>query len=378
METGMNTRALARIGLRAALILCAALGGCGPPEPIRIGFVGSLSGRFSDLGTKGRDGAELAVEQRNAAGGVLGRKILFLPKDDHQDPEAARQAVRDLISQGVSAIIGPMASEMAMATVPVANEAGMLLVSPVVRTETLTGIDDYFFRLTSTTRHFAESNAHYQTRVNRMRRVAAAYDQGNKAYTENWLRSFQDALTQDGGQVIEALGFEMRNKPSLLKLAGDLLADKPDGILIVANAIDSAELCQQIRKLDGSIPIALADWATTDWLPEVGGKAVEGIVASKQFDHGSIAPRYVAFRQVFLQRFHLEPGDAGVLSYEAVNVVIDALAKQKKGQTLKQAVLAIREFEGLQSAFSFDDFGEVKRPAPFLVLLRDGKFVPIE
>jgi branched-chain amino acid transport system substrate-binding protein len=378
MDESPKIRWIASIGVKAGLILCVALSGCKPSEPIRIGFVAGISGRVADLGVTGRDAAQFAVEQRNQTGGVAGRKVQLIIKDDEQQPEVAKRAVRELISDGVSAIVGPMTSDMGMALSPIVTEARVLMVSPTVTTEALTGIDDYFFRVTSTTRTFASRNASYQIKANRMRRVAAAYDLGNKSFTENWLSNFRTAFAEGGGEIIATLGFEVGTETAFLQIARDLLAFQPDGVLIVANSMDSALLCQQIRKLNDAIPITLADWGATERLLELGGKAVEGVTVVQTFDRNSAAPRYQAFRQAYLERFHREPGFAGVNTYDAVNVVLDAIAKQRKGENLKETVLAIRQFDGLQSPFSFDDFGDVKRSHASISIVRDGQFAVLE
>ena len=137
-------------------------------------------------------------------------------------------------------------------------------------------------------------------------------------------------------------------------------------------------LCQQIRKLDTNIEMTLADWGATERLLEMGGKAVEGVTVVQTFDRHSTAPRYLAFRQAYLDRFHREPGFAGVNTYDAVNVVLEAIANQKDGGSLKESVLTIRQFEGLQSRFSFDDFGDVKRPHASISVVRNGQFVVLE
>ena len=69
-----------------------ALAACAPPEPLRLGFVGGLSGRVADLGIEGRNGAMLAVEQRNKLGGVNGRQVELVVEDDQQNVDAARMA----------------------------------------------------------------------------------------------------------------------------------------------------------------------------------------------------------------------------------------------------------------------------------------------
>ena len=93
--------------LLAATSLAVLLAACSPPEPVRLGFIGGLSGRVADLGESARNGFHLAVEQANAAGGINGRQIEMLVKDDGQDPAKARQAAEALVAAGVVAIIGP-------------------------------------------------------------------------------------------------------------------------------------------------------------------------------------------------------------------------------------------------------------------------------
>lgn len=373
-----ETSRIASIAAKACLILCAALLGCKPSEPISIGFVAGVSGRVADLGVSGRDAAQLAVEHRNQAGGISGRRVHLIIKNDEQLPDVARQVMRNLIHEGVSAVIGPMTSDMGIAVVPVANETGVLVVSPTVTTEALSGIDDQFFRVTSTTRSFASRNASYQIKAGRMRRVAAAYDLGNRSFTENWLENFRQAFAEGGGEILTTLGFEVSNDTTFLQIARDLLAVRPDGVLIVANSMDSALLCRQLRKLDEIIPITLADWGATERLLELGGKAVEGVTVVQTFDRNCIAPRYQEFRRIYLERFNREPGFSGVYTFDAANVVMDAMSRQKSGQSLKETVLAIRKFEGLQGPFSFDDFGDVRRPHASMSIVRDGQFVVVE
>ena len=377
MDKPLDLSRLAYLGMMTGVILGLVLSACSPPEPILIGFVGGTSGRAADLGVAGRDSVQLAIEERNQGGGISGRRLQLIVKDDEQDPEVAKRVVQELINEGVAAIIGPMTGAMGAAVAPIADQAKILLVSPTVTTEELSGKDDHFFRVSSTTREFARRTALYQLKTNRMRRVAAVYDLGNRAFSENWLKNFTEAFAQ-GGQVVLTLGFQVGNDTTFLSIAQELLADDVDGVLIIANSMDSALLCQQIRKLDARIPIVLSDWGGTERLLELGGKAVEGVNVVQTFDRNSSAPRYQAFRQTYLERFHREPGFPGVYSYDATTVVLDALSQRQGEQSLKETVLAVRTFEGLQSSFSFDDYGDVKRPHISIGIVRDGHFLVVE
>jgi branched-chain amino acid transport system substrate-binding protein len=352
--------------------------GCNATEPIPIGFVGGTSGRVADLGISGRDAAQLAVEQCNRNGGIDGRQVRLLIRNDRQDPDIARQAVRELIGQGVAAVIGPMTSDMGLAVVPLLNEAHLLSVSPTVTTEQLSGIDDFFFRVSSTTREYATKSARYQIKSGGMRRIAAAYDQNNRSFCENWLDNFKTAYTGPGREIIATVGFNADAGGTFLKIARELLAVGPDGVLIVANSMDSAVLCQQIRKVHPDIPITLADWGATERLLELGGRAVEGVTVVQTFDRDSPAPRYQAFRQAYMDRYQREPGFPGVYAHDATQVVLAGLRVQQKGRSLKATILALRQFQGLQSDFSFDDFGDVKRSSASISIVRNRKFVVVE
>ena len=360
------------------LICWTLLFSCKPSEPIRIGFVGGTSGRVADMGIAGRDAAQLAIDQRNSTGGISGRKVRLIFKNDEQKPSTAKRVLRELISEEVSAIVGPMTSDMGIVMAPIASKAKVVLVAPTVTTEKLTGIDDYFFRVISTTRHFASRNAQYQVKSNRMRRVAAAYDLINRSFSENWLANFRTAFNQENGKIIKAQGFESGSTTNFHHIAKNLLEEHPDGVVIIANSMDSALLCHQIRKLDEYIPITLSDWGAGERFLKLGGRKVEGVSVVQTFDRNSSASRYLDFRKAYMSRFHREPGAGGVYAYDATNVVLDALDNQKGGRNLKETILAIRHFEGLQSRFSFDDFGDVKRPHASISVVRDGKFVVVE
>lgn len=373
-NTGFTAKLNATLGVAIISLFC---GSCAPPEPIRIGFVSGASGRVADLGIVGRNGAQLAVELRNRAGGVAGRPVELIIRDDEQDPEIAERVMRELIVLGVVAIVGPMTSAMAVRMAPIANEAKVLLISPTVTTNSLADLDDYFFRTVAATRNIAAKSALYQRKTQHRQRMAAVYDLGNQAYTESWLGDFRNAFTQDGGEMGKVIGFESGGEATFLQIARNLLAEPADGVIIIANSVDTALLCQQIRKLDERLPIAVAEWGATERLLELGGKAVEGVTAAQLFDRSSTAPGYRAFHQAYRERFGQEPGFGGTAAFDATQVVLDALAQRPSDRSLKQTILAIHRFEGVQSPLIFDDFGDAKR-RNFITIIQGGQFVVVE
>jgi branched-chain amino acid transport system substrate-binding protein len=352
--------------------------GCESNTPIRIGFIAGTSGRVADLGISGLDAVQLAVRQCNHRGGIHGRKVQLVTMDDQQNPDLARQAVQELIKDEVHAIVGPMTSGMAKVVTPILNDARMLTVSPTATTQQLSGQDDFFFRVTSTTREFASLNAEYQIKTGDMGRIVAVYDLGNRSYCEDWLANFKLPFVAGGGEILATFTFTSGHGKTFTEIVSHMLASGPDGILVIANSMDSAMMCQQIRKVDTQIPITLSDWGATERLLELGGKAVEGVTVVQTFDRGSTHPSYQSFRTAYLEQYKREPGFPGVYAWDAIQVILVALKAQKKGQSLKETILSIERYNGLQGPFSFDPYGDVKRSRSSFSVVKNGSFVILE
>lgn len=129
---------------------------------MKIGFMAGLSGRVADLGVSGRNGLILAIEQKNGSGGINGKPLELIVRDDRQDSQRARSSVKELLDDGVELIIGPMTSSMAMSVVKLVNNSDAYLLSPTVTTTDLLNIDDHFLRVISSTKEYGNKSATYQ------------------------------------------------------------------------------------------------------------------------------------------------------------------------------------------------------------------------
>jgi len=187
-----------KVAICLSTVLLLFLGGCEDKQPLTIGFVGGLTGRVADLGIAGRDAVTMAIEEANRAGGIAGRKLILLSRDDQQGRETAQQAVRELLEAESVAIIGPMTSQMAVDVTSLADQAGRVLIGPTIKTNQLNGKNDYFFRVASSLDRDAEALAAYVTDKG-LKRVALLYDLANRAYAESWADSFTASLEAAGG-----------------------------------------------------------------------------------------------------------------------------------------------------------------------------------
>lgn len=363
--------------LLGIIALSLLLFGCEQSGPIQIGFVAGMSGRVADLGVAGRNGVLLAVEQANAAGGVHGRSIDLVVRDDEQDSESAKRAVDDLLALDIELIIGPMTSNMAMAVMPQINASKTILLSPTVTTTELLGKDDNFIRVISSTRDYAVKSAHYQYEVLGSRTVAAIYDVGNNYYTESWLREFSATFETLGGKMLLQLPFRSGNDTIFQPLAKQLLATKADVLVIVSNAVDSALLCQQVRKLAPEQRIAMSEWASTGRFVELAGKAGEDVTVAQFLDRNDRSPRYLDFEDAYRKRFKQNPGFAGLAGYDAALVALEAYRLRKPGASLKETILAQQSFQGGQQLLTIDRYGDSNRKT-FVTKIRNGRYLTQE
>lgn len=358
------------------LLLLAALAACGPAEPVRIGFVGGLSDRNSDVGQSGHEGAVLAVEQWNRAGGIRGRPIELVARDDAQRRDSAERAADELAAAKVEAVIGPFTSGMAVVVAPRLAKDGILVVSPTTTSMDLVGKDDNLVRLNGSTRDYARAYAK-ALRQRGLRHVAAAWDTRNRAYSESWLGEFRAAMVAEGGEVTAHVPFESDPGTDFGAIVGDLLLARPDGLFFIAGALDVARLAQHARKRAPGLAIGAAEWASTGHLLELGGKMVEGLFIVQQFDPSDTSPAFVAFREAYFNRFQHLPGYAAVAAYDAAQALFTALAKRKSGETAKQALLANGPYAGLQQSIAFDATGDTQRRM-FFSEVREGRYFLVD
>ena len=359
------------------LMVTLLLSSCGDDKPITLGFVAGTSGRVADLGVAGRNGFLLAIEQQNAKGGIHQRRIETLLKDDEQNPSKVKQVVQELLEANVDAIIGPMTSAMALASVDLVNNTQLLMVAPTVTTNALTGLDDQFLRTVSAVQTHASVTARYVYQHHHPATARALIDLGNEAYTRDWLEGYRQSYEQSGGTVLSVETFRSGDNVDFVGLAEKLLEGSPDLLVLVMNSVDAALTAKAIRTKVPDALISAAEWAGTERLIELGGNYVEGLYVAQYHDRASTDPHYVEFRDAYRQRFGQDPGFPGILAYNATSVVLRALQEKSNKQSLKEAILGIGEFQGVQSKIVFDAFGDVKSRT-FVTRVTDGKFLAVE
>lgn len=357
------------------LSVCALgllLAACGNREPLRIGFLAELSGPSADLGEAARNGVLLAIDQFRENKALNGRSIEVLVRDTGTDTQSAQKAAEELVRAKVDVIIGPTSSVMVDNILPVVEKSGVLLVTPTASAVKFHGKDDMLFRLNWTTRDNGRNYAaHYYKKG--IRKISVAANENNRSFTGSWLKEFQTAFEELGGRIAATQYFDS-SSANHVEVITALIEPQPDGLLLIANAADAARLAQQAHKLAPKLPMIAAEWAGTEQLIELGGKAVEGLMIVQNFNQDDDSARFQQFREAYLTRFRKNPVFGSVLSHDAASVTLTALSKRERGMTTKEALLKFGPYEGLQQAIQFDASGDTNRVAYFMVV-RDSRFM---
>jgi branched-chain amino acid transport system substrate-binding protein len=374
-----NLRALSHA--TAALALLCLLTGCGgeqdsSQQPLRLGVIVEATGANASLGVAGRNGMQLAVEQANANGGIHGRPIELLYRNDVSSPATLQQGMRELIEAKVEAILGPMTSKSAMQIIPAANAAGIVLMGGTTLSRLLAGHDDQYFRTVRHDNPDAKGIAEYLRKRMGMTRISVIIEDGNPPYSDPWMLDFKRYLANEAGAIAPELHFSHSQQTDYAALAKQLMVQRPQAVVLVCGALDTAMLATQLRQLDPQLQLAGAVWAAEDSLLQLGGKAVEGLISIQAYQLHDPAPLFSSFRSAYERRFKVPIDSPAIVGYDAANVLLQALEARKPNETVKQALLRVRKFQGIQQSISLDGFGDIDSDSHvFLKVVRDGQFV---
>jgi len=294
-----------------------------------------------------------------------GRPIELEVRDDTNRAEVAQQAVAELGALPVDVVVGPFTSAMAAAVLKSAP-GKLLLFSPTASSSDFSRLDDQLVRLCASTADNARAYADFAVGHRGYRTMALVRDTQNAPYTRAWSQSFSSGVEDLGARVVLDLGSDFQGTVGIEALARQLLAPRPEAVVLVTGTVDVARLTVQLRRLDPKIPILACDWAGTDKLIEVGGWAVDGVETLQLYDEAGTQPAFVAFVEEYRRRFGAAPNFAGVMAYETVGVLLAAENRRAKDQNLKQAILAGGPYQGLQQQVRMDAWGDVRRGSHFV------------
>src|ERR1700747_3089843 len=360
---------------RLFLSLCSILGLCLPAfsqDTIKIGEFGSLTGDNASFGTSQNEGVQMAVEEINNAGGVLGKKIDLTVEDNQTKQGQTTTIVRKLISQDqVVALVGEVASSKTLEAAPIAQEAKIPLIATAATNPKVTQVGDYIFRVcfiddfqAVVIARFVLENLH-KTKVAFMTDVKQDYSVGLTQFAK-------DYLLKNGGQVVKQQSYSSGDKDFRAQLT-DIKSADPDVIIITGYYPEASLIVRQGRQLGIKAVFVGGDgWDGSSLIP-VGGKAIEGAYFSNHFSTEDKSPAVQEFVTKYKKKYNAVPDAFAALGYDATKLLADAI--KRAGSTdpdkLRAAIQDTEGFPGVSGKITIgQDRNAVK--SAVIVTIKDG------
>jgi len=218
-----------------------------PPEVLRVGFIGTLTGPQSDLGGQGRNGALFAVEEINARGGINGVRLELVFRDDHNDAARARRAIAELAAEGLPVIISHQTSALAAESLAGIAGSGSILVSATASAERFAGKDDQFIRITGGNVLMMDPLRDHLFEGRSRRRVSAFYDPRNESYALDMVNRLKN--TVPGGCALDLEVQRLHPGGAAFGAAAHALRTRnADAAVVIYGPFDAALFAQVARK----------------------------------------------------------------------------------------------------------------------------------
>ncbi|MGN6666398.1 MAG: branched-chain amino acid ABC transporter substrate-binding protein [Trinickia sp.] len=345
-------------------------------ETIKIGVPVPLSGSYSQAGKDILNGAQLAADDINAKGGVLGKKIELVSEDDKCDADAAATAAQALVDKGVVAVAGGYCSSAALPELRVFHGAGIPYVMDASTNPELTEKNwDGAFRTIGRDDEQGPFAAKFMKEVLHAKSVAVIND--NTTYSKGLADNTVAALKKQGIEVVydDAVTPGQMDYADVAKSVAQL---KPDVIYYTGYYPEAALLMKDVRQLKLPVKYLMGGDGTTDpTLIRTAGSAAKGVICTTaplpQFLTNKKARRFVAD---YKKAYSVGPGPYSIYEYDAVSVVAKAIddAKSAKPADITAALHKVKNFDGATGDITFNEKGDRTDAVYMAVIAEGGRF----
>lgn len=362
--------------LPLSMLAAFALAGCTQrTDTIKIGEFASLTGKEAAFGQSSHKGTLLAIEEINAAGGVLGKKIELVTEDNQSKAGESATIVKKLVSRDrVVAILGEVASSRSLEAAPICQAARIPQISPSSTNPAVTETGDYIFRVCFIDPFQGVVMAKFAKDTLKVRKVAVLTSVSS-AYSVGLARYFKERFAADGGAVVIEQKYSEGDKDFKAQLTA-IKAAGVEGIFVPGYYTEAALICKQAKDLGLAVPVFGGDGWEAPQLLQIGGAAVEGAYFSTHYSSENETPAVTTFLAKFRQRWNNTMPDAmAALGYDSAMVLIDAIkrAGTTEGPKLRDALAATRDYPGVTGTTTLDAQRNATKSA-VVITVRDGQF----
>jgi len=369
------------------LAAVAALTGCNKPaggtadggDTIKVGEYASLTGGTATFGVSSHEGTAMAIEEINAAGGVLGKKIQLLTEDDLSKAGEPATIVNKFIARdNVVAVLGEVASSASLEAAPICQQNKIPMISPASTNPDVTKTGDYIFRVCFIDPFQGTVMANFATKTLKAKRVAVFTDVKSD-YSKGLAKFFKERFLANGGEIVSELDFNKGDKDFKAQLT-TIKAANPDAVFVPGYYTECALISIQAKQLGLNVPLFGGDGWESEELLKIGGDAVNGNYFSSHYHPAVGSDMCRKFVESYRKRYHGKtPDTMAALGYDSALVLADAI--KRAGTTdsakLRDAIAATKNFPAVTGTLTLNENRDPIKSA-VIIQIKDGQFKYLE
>jgi branched-chain amino acid transport system substrate-binding protein len=382
----MNKRSASSIfSLCAVTALTALSASAQAADPIKIGLMAESTGPNAEAGVYQINGAKMALEEINKAGGVLGRQLELRIEDNQSTNPGSVLAVSKLTSGGdLSALIGSVRSTQIQAVAPTVMKAGLPMMIGGTDYGLTHSNNPWIFRARPNDGYSAKVIADFGVNTLNLKKWAIVHS--TDAFGNGGKNNLVDALKAMNITPVSVQGFTSNSQdftPIVLAVKGsgaDVLSS------YIANSTDVGIFAKQLRQLGVKAQWVGSPSVSTDTAMKLAGESLHGTYSIADFAVGS-SPEAEAYAKKYKEKYNIEPDLYSAWSYDSVNILALAMknANSTKPEDIKKAIHNIKGYKGVEGTYTFDKNGDglhgyniVKNENGKIVFVKHIDFTPKE
>lgn len=347
---------------------------------IKIGHVGPLSGPIAHLGKDNENGARLAVDEINEAGGLkvggLTYKLALVAEDDKSDPKEGPVTAQKLVDEGVVAVVGHLNSGTTIPASKVYAQNGVAHISPSATAVSLTeqGFNTTF-RVVA--RDDKQGGVLAQFAKNHLNAKTVAIIDDRTQYGQGLADEFEKAVKAEGLKVL-AHEFTSDKATDFNAILTKIRATKPDVIMYGGMDATAGPMAKQIRQLGIKAPLLGGDGTCSPEFIKLAAKAASILKCSMAGEAVERLSKGEAFKARYQAKFGSPVQLYSPYSYDAVYILAEALKRAGKPEraAVVEALPKVR-YAGVTGDIAFDEKGDIQSGAISVFEVKDGQLAYI-
>lgn len=342
-----------------------------------IGFEAPLTGNNAQDGIAGMQGAQLAVEQVNAAGGINGVPVRLHTADDKADPkESAMVANKFAEDSSILVMVGPALSSGVLAISSIIEGRELSCISFGASSAAVSGCSQYVFRTIPTDAVGGRYLIKWLEENNKPQRVGIFYE--NSDFGVGVHDVFAEQLKEDGVSIVAEQSFLPDETSDFTTGLTALKSANIDLLVLGCSYNEAALICKQAITVGLDVPIASIDACYSQALIDLGGDAVNGMMFTAFFSVDNQTDMVQSFVADYRAKYNEDPNTFSAYAYDATLIAIDAIKTAGADRTaINEYLRNVKDFEGVTGLNTFDELGDVSTKEPIIIQVQDSKFVVI-